>query len=61
MKKDSIGLKVFGSHLNGKLALNRETVRVLKSQQLSLVAAGKCVTPSDDTEVPTQVASPVCE
>jgi hypothetical protein len=61
MKKDSTGPKIFGDRRDGKLALSRETVRVLTSQHLSLVAAGMCVTPSDDTEVPTQVASPICE
>jgi hypothetical protein len=53
MKKTVSGARASNDGKQNKLALNRETVRMLTRQQLALIAAGVCFTSSNDTEITT--------
>jgi len=53
MKKTVSGTRASNNDKQNKLALNRETVRMLTRQQLALIAAGVCFTSSNDTEITT--------
>jgi len=59
MKKDVIDSRV-SSRKAPRLALARETVRLLTGRDLALVAAGVCTSTSDETELTTN-PSPICE
>ena len=59
MKKDVIESRP-SRRKGAKLALARETVRLLTGRDLALVAAGVCTTNSDDTDLTTQ-ETPICE